>query len=406
MWRRCRPPDAEKLKFSFSTLDLTHLAGAVYVIYVPGSEIVLAAGTRLNAPERPRGSDDRDYKWKGWGHVRKRVGSYLEWWTADALPSTLPRPKRETSLLHRTPKVRGVICESIPAPSYAELPEIVRKFWRSVTARLFNLVDQLALLPEEYHTIAGYSQAWLPVAWGHFGATEEFPAPVKDLFAKLFMLARDCKSNKTLPISSRNLTEINTFINLLFTRLSHRYGFLELSTNHLLTFAIADKIVEGVWNGTTADVELTEEDIKSALRYWLRVNLPHYNIPIEMTPTERVLHIYHIAQQFELADCRLETSAVLADDCEFLLRNGYVDPNYIRVSNSTALTMSTIAAPALPVVAQNRRICAFLYSLIHNDSFLTQFPLCIMPTIVRVAGHTYALSALVNLSIERLEKSF
>jgi hypothetical protein len=68
--------------------------------------------------------------------------------------------------------------------------------------------------------------------------------------------------------------------------------------------------------------------------------------------------------------------------------------------------MQTVMAPALPMIAQNRRVCAFLYSLINNDSFLAQFPLCAMPTIVRVAGKTYALSALVNLSIERLEKSF
>jgi len=406
MWRRCRPPDAKKLKFSFSTLDLTHLVGAVYVIYVPGSEMVLVAGARLNVPERPRGSDDRDSKWKGWSHVRKRVGSHPEWWTADSLPPTLPRPKREPSILYtpRTPKVRGVICESIPPLDYAEQPEIVRKFWRNVTARLFNLVDPLVLLPEEYYAIAGYSQAWLPVAWGHFGGVEQFPAPVKDLFNKLFALAKECRADKTLPIPSRNLTEINIFTNSLFARLSHRYGFLELSTNHLLTFAIADKIVESVWNGT--DVELTQEDVKSALRYWLSANLARYNIPIQMTPTERELHIYHIAQQFQLVDCRLETTVVLADDCDFLLRDGYVDPNYIRVSPSTTLTMSAIAVPALPVVAQNRRICAFLYSLIHNDSFLAQFPLCVMPTTVRVGGHTYALSALVNLSIERLEKSF
>lgn len=409
MWRRCRPPDAEKLKFSFSTLDLCRFSGAIYVAYVPGSDVVLAAGEKLNAPERPRGSSDNTSQWKSWSAVQKRVHfPYLEWWSADALPAALPRPRRCASFMYsqRKPRVRESVCESIPTLSYAELPELVRRFWRGVVARLFSLVDPLALSAREHYDIAGYSQAWIPAAWSHFGAANEYPAPTKDLFINLFDLAQKCKRDGTLPISSKNLTQINAFINQLFARLSHRYGFLELSTNHLLTFALADKIVESVWSGRKADVELTEQDIRHALCYWLDANLHHYNIPIQATPTDRLLHPYKIAQQLGLTNCRLDTSVVLDEDCDFLLRNGHVDPNYIRVGSGTSLSMQTVMAPALPMIAQNRRVCAFLYSLINNDSFLAQFPLCAMPTIVRVAGKTYALSALVNLSIERLEKSF
>jgi hypothetical protein len=413
MWLRCRPPDAEKLKFSFSALDLCRFKNVVYAAYVPGSDTVVIAGSVLIAPERPRGSSDRDSPWKSWAAVRKQLGQpqFLEWWSVEAPISVLPRAhKRQGAFLYgkRIPRVLHSPCISIPTLPYNELPDIVRRFWRSIVAKLFQFVDPLLLTAHEYNETGGYSQTWLPICWSHFGADTYYPAPSADLFINLFQLAKSCKQSGALPIHPKNLTLINQSVNNLFARLSHRYGFLALSTNHLLTFALADKIVESRWNGSNADIVLEETDIHQALRYWLDRNLRNYTILLEATPTDRLLHPYRIGRYLGIENVNLETSSVLKEDFEFLERNGHVDPNYIRVTTSTTVTMEMVLVPTLPLLPKNRRVCAYLYSIIHNDSFFAHFPLSAepLPTILRINGETYALSALVNLSIERLEKSF
>lgn len=412
MWQRCRPPDAEKLKFSFSTLDLCRFKNAVYAVYVPGSDTVVIAGFELVAPERPKGSSDRD-PWKSWATVRKSLGQprFLEWWTGEAPLITLPRSKRRLGAFlygKRKPLVLHAPCESCPRLDYADLPDVIRKFWQSTVAKLFKLADPLQMTDLEYHDTAGYSQTWLPICWSHFGADTYYPEPPKDLFLNLFELAKQCGRAGTLPIHPQNLTHINEFINRLFAQLSHRFGFLNLSTNHLLTFALTDKIVESRWNGNTTDIVLEEADIYQALRYWLNQNLHNYNVSLPATSTDRLLHPYKIARYLDIGNCRLETSSVLSEDQSFLERDGYIDPNYIKVSAGTTVSAETILVPTLPLLPKNRRVCAFLYSIIHNDSFFAHFPLSAepLPTVLRIAGETYALSALVNLSIERLEKSF
>jgi hypothetical protein len=121
-----------------------------------------------------------------------------------------------------------------------------------------------------------------------------------------------------------------------------------------------------------------------------------------------MLHPYRIGRQLGIENVSLESSPVLKEDVDFLERNGWIDLNYIKVAAGTSLPVETVLAPTLPLLPRNRRVCAFLYSIIHNDSIFAHFPLSAepLPTILRIDGETYALSALVNLSIERLEKSF
>lgn len=408
MWRRCRPPEVDNLRFSVSAIDLVRFSGPVYALYIPDGDNVLIAGASLLMPEKPRGSSDAD-PYLRWSAVKKRFGQprYWEWWSSPQQERYLPRlALRPGVFLRGKRKVKIAHSSFGPVVGYAEQPELLRRFWRSIIARLFRFVDPLALTEQECREVAGYSQMWVPLCWSYSGNDTYYPQPPRDFFESLVELARSCQGYQ-LPLPNENLISINNYINQLFARLSHRFGFLCLSTNHILTFALADKIAETHWSGSRGDVCLMPKDIDNALRYWLIHHLPRYTTHLPATPTDRLLHPYKLASNFGIQG-KLNMSPVLREDQAFLLRDGYIDPNYIKVPSGTAFSVHNVFVPTFPLLAQNRRICAFLYSMLQNDEWYAHFPLSAepLPTTVQIGGETYALSALVNLSIERLEKSF
>lgn len=417
MWRRCRPPCTQKLLFSFKAKEIVLFRGPVYVAYVPGTDLVVVGGETLVSPQKPRGSGDSDKRWASWAAVtRKSSTSMLEWWVSETPATALPRPhKRLGAFMYGTRKayIQYAPLEGEPVVEYAALPEVIRKFWRSTVAKLFRFTDGLYLSNTETQQVAEYSRMWAPFCWSFFSFQEQpnYPPPPSNFLNKLLDLARSCRT-ETLPITAQNLTLINCYTNQLFARISHRYGFLNLSTNHILTFALAEKIVSTRWSGSCADVELEESDIRQAMRYWAKHNLHYYTVSLRVSPVlpERNLHLHHIAQQLGVTQwySRMQDSLVLSEDQKFLERQGSIDPNYIKVPLGTQFIIKTAFVPVLPLVPKNNRVCSFFYSVIQNDSFFAHFPLSVepLPCIVSFAGATYALSALINLSIGRLQENF
>jgi len=413
MWRRCRPPCTQKLQFSLKAREISLFRGPVYAAYVPGTDIVVVGGESLNLPPKPRGSSDScEKRWKTWSAISSTLCTvHLEWWQSAESTVSLPRPtKRLGAFMYglRRAEIRYAPLEGEPLVEYSALPELVQRFWRSTIAKLFRFTEDLRLSTAEADQMAEYSRMWTPFCWSFFSFNEQqsYPTPPRDYFNTLLELARSCRG--TLPITSQNLTQINCYTNQVFAQLSHRYGFLNLSTNYILAFALSDKIASAHWAGRCGDVELTVEDINRALCHWAEHNIANYTLALDASPLqpERNLQLHRIAQSLGVSQWTnpMCNSLVLNEEQDFLERAGSLDPNYIKVPNGTNFIIKSAFVPVLPLVPKNNRVCAFLYSVIQNDSFFAHFPSSAEPLacVVSHAGATYALSALINLSTERL----
>ena len=367
--------------------------GPIYAAYVPGTDLVVIGSESLALPPRPRGSGDSEQRWKSWSAVCsavRKAGSaavHWEWWTVGEAVKALPRPsKRLGAFMYgiRKAEIRYATLEGEPLVEYNAQPEVIRKFWRSTVAKLFRFTA---------------------------GEQPVYPMPPSNFFNHLLELARSCRSTGSLPIRPENLTAINQYTNYTFAQLSHRYGFLNLSTNHILTFALTEKIASTRWSGSCADVVLEQADIREALCYWAERNLPAYTLELAATALlpERNLQLHHISQQLGVTQWNsvMKESRVLSESYEFLEREGSLDPNYIKVAHGTNFIIKNAFVPVLPLVPKNNRVCAFFYSIIQNDSFFAHFPLSAepLPCTVSYAGATYALSALINLSVGRLKEN-
>jgi hypothetical protein len=403
MWQRCKRPNDQRIHFNLSG-NLKLFKNTVYAAYIPGSSIIVVAGTEYRALRRPKGSDDCDeLDWKALSQYieKQKLPLNWEWWRAEN-PQRLPRYRRAST------EIPMCTTQGLEPMAYTKLPLLVQKFWRNTTARLFGLVDELPLNQVESANIARYAKQWTPPSWfpAYCEANEAYDVafPPSNLFKTLHASATVYQTTRLLPVEFGSLKKINMYATLLAARLAKRYTFIDVPINGLLTYVFVDKIVENAWNAVSGDVELDYSDVHAALAHWLEENM-HFNFVLDCNPMmpRRNVYLPNVLQKMNLPCSRVGEVPVLEKDCQFLEIENYVDFNYTEMPNNFILKPRLLRVPLFPRVRKSERICAFLYSILQSEYFVQCFcEYVYLPSTIMVGGRHYVLSLLVNAIPEKI----
>lgn len=397
MWQRCKRPRVDEIQFSVAT-DLKLFKNSIYAAYVPQTTVVVVGGTECRALRRPRGSEEKEdtLDWTALKCYLKKQHIPLdnwEWWVAEN-PWRLPRYRRR--------RIEGYLCENygISVKSYQEQPELVRKFWRNTTARLFNFVDTLALSEEECTRISPYAQQWAPKGW--FPIYYETNRNYDEWFppTHLFKRLRSLAEQQTLPIAPNNLAEANTLVKVLLARLSKRFCFLDIPINGLLSFVLIDRIVENLWNESETIV-IERSHVFAAIRNWFD-HVGQIGFHIENRPLERSVHFPNILHKLKLPIVTMGTIDVLDNDVVFLKRGEWIDFNYVEAPEGLILAPRWYWVPVLPVLHKSERTGAFLYSILQSEHVQCFTERAYLLSSIQLDNKRYVLSMLANATAEKI----